>query len=1045
MTTHAALAGINRRHRLNPIAWLTIVTQVAFPLAVAFTPSMAGAGSETLTRGGAVSPTTTYTLGPLETPASVAARYGMSVDELKKLNQFRTFARGFDNLRQGDEIDVPRAPLSMADRAATLSAPVRENGTEARVAGLAQQTGSFLANEPHRDGAASLARGMATGAATSAVNDWLGQFGTARVTLNTDKNLSLKGSQLDLLLPWYDTQDHLLFTQHSIHRTDDRNQLNTGAGWRHFTPADMTGVNLFLDHDLTRYHSRAGVGIEYWRDNLKLGGNAYVGLTGWRSAPELDHDYEARPANGWDVRAEGYLPAYPQLGAKLMYEQYYGDEVALFGKDKRQKDPQAFTAGVSYTPFPLLSLSAEQRQGAQGENDTRFGVSLTWQPGVSLSKQMDPSAVAARRSLAGSRHDLVERNNNIVLEYRKKELIRLSLHDPVTGRPGEQRALVASLQTTHSLKQLDVDAGALVLAGGNVQVNGGQVTATLPTYRYTPTPGIDNSYRVAVTASDVRGNTSNRELTTVVVQAPQVDPASSAVTAEPTTLLADGSSTSQLTYTAKDNGGNAILALPVTLRLGGDAGESVTVSGVRDNGDGSYSATLTSGTQPGTVTVMPQVNGQDMARTAVSLTLTSQSTDPAHSAIALTAVTARNTAVTARNTAVFRSGDTVQVTVTLKDEQDNPVSGLAAMLTATSVTVPGMSPESGQWQDHSDGTYTATYIATTVGEGQQALLQLSGWQTSVVSDAFTITVGDLAPANSGVSVSPDSIVANGSDSTTVTFSAKDAHDNPVSGLTGLTLTVADVDDTRFVGFADEGNGTYTGTLTGGTTAGGTATLMPQWNGVDAAQRAATLTMTEAPVAITGAQVKGTTDGHVFAADSGFPQTAFSGATFQLQFNGATPAAGAYTFTSNASWVTVTDRGEVAFTDNGVTGSQVTITAAPVVGGDNLTYSFVLDQWITFGATAVSQVDAIAYCAAEGGTLATVDEVNMVVGSVPTNKLFGTWHPNGGIPQTHYWAGPYQGPYNAKYFTSNGNPGVHLPWVVAPMADASLFRVPLCVH
>ncbi len=125
----------------------------------------------------------------------------------------------------------------------------------------------------------------------------------------------------------------------------------------------MTGVNLFFDHDLTRYHSRLGLGGEYWRDYLKLGANGYLRLTGWRDAPELDNDYEARPANGWDVRAEGYLPAYPQLGAKLMYEQYYGDEVALFGRDHRQKDPHAFTAGLSYTPVPLVSLSAEQRQG----------------------------------------------------------------------------------------------------------------------------------------------------------------------------------------------------------------------------------------------------------------------------------------------------------------------------------------------------------------------------------------------------------------------------------------------------------------------------------------------------------------------------------------------------------------------------------------------------------------------------------------------------------------------------------------------------------
>lgn len=37
-----------------------------------------------------------------------------------------------------------------------------------------------------------------------------------------------------------------------------------------------------------------------------------------------------------------------------------------------------------------------------------------------MQKQLDPNEVAARRSLAGSRYELVDRNNNIVLEYRKK-------------------------------------------------------------------------------------------------------------------------------------------------------------------------------------------------------------------------------------------------------------------------------------------------------------------------------------------------------------------------------------------------------------------------------------------------------------------------------------------------------------------------------------------------------------------------------------------------------------------------------------------------
>ncbi|STJ31338.1 invasin [Escherichia coli] len=79
---------------------------------------------------------------------------------------------------------------------------------------------------------------------------------------------------------------------------------------------------------------------------------------------------------------------------------------------------------------------------------------LTWQPSSSIQKQLNPDEVAGRRSLAGSRYDLIDRNNNIVLEYRKKELIRLSLLDPVKGKSGEIKPLVSSLQTNMPLKAI---------------------------------------------------------------------------------------------------------------------------------------------------------------------------------------------------------------------------------------------------------------------------------------------------------------------------------------------------------------------------------------------------------------------------------------------------------------------------------------------------------------------------------------------------------------------------------------------------------------
>lgn len=112
-----------------------------------------------------------------------------------------------------------------------------------------------------------------------------------------------------MLYPIYDTPTNMLFTQGAIHRTDDRTQSNIGFGWRHFSGNDwMAGVNTFIDHDLSRSHTRIGVGAEYWRDYLKLSANGYIRASGWKKSPDIE-DYQERPANGWDIRAEGYLPA----------------------------------------------------------------------------------------------------------------------------------------------------------------------------------------------------------------------------------------------------------------------------------------------------------------------------------------------------------------------------------------------------------------------------------------------------------------------------------------------------------------------------------------------------------------------------------------------------------------------------------------------------------------------------------------------------------------------------------------------------------------
>lgn len=696
---------------------------------------------------------------------SVAERFGISVAELRKLNQFRTFARGFDNVRQGDELDVP---AQVSENNLTPPPGNSSGNLEQQIASTSQQIGSLLAEDMNSEQAANMARGWASSQASGAMTDWLSRFGTARITLGVDEDFSLKNSQFDFLHPWYETPDNLFFSQHTLHRTDERTQINNGLGWRHFTPTWMSGINFFFDHDLSRYHSRAGIGAEYWRDYLKLSSNGYLRLTNWRSAPELDNDYEARPANGWDVRAEGWLPAWPYLGGKLIYEQYYGDEVALFDKDDRQSNPHAITAGLNYTPFPLMTFSAEQRQGKQGENDTRFAVDFTWQPGSAMQKQLDPNEVAARRSLAGSRYDLVDRNNNIVLEYRKKELVRLTLTDPVTGKSGEVKSLVSSLQTKYALKGYNVEATALEAAGGKVVTTGKDILVTLPGYRFTSTPETDNTWPIEVTAEDVKGNLSNREQSMVVVQAPTLSQKDSSVSLSTQTLNADSHSTATLTFIAHDAAGNPVVGLVLSTRHEGV--QDITLSEWKDNGDGSYTQILTTGAMSGTLTLMPQLNGVDAAKAPAVVNIISISSSRTHSSIKI-------------DKDRYLSGNPIEVTVELRDENDKPVKEQKQQLN-NAVSIDNVKPGvTTDWKETADGVYKATYTAYTRGSGLTAKLLMQNWNEDLHTAGFIIDANPQSAKIATLSASNNGVLANENAANTVSVNVADEGSNPINDHT----------------------------------------------------------------------------------------------------------------------------------------------------------------------------------------------------------------------------------------------------------------------
>ncbi len=76
---------------------------------------------------------------------------------------------------------------------------------------------------------------------------------------------------------------------------------------------------------------------------------------------------------------------------------------------------------MKYQPVPLIAVGTDFKAGTGDNTDTTVNATLNYQFGVPLKDQLDPDKVSAAHSLMGSRHDFVERNNFIVLEYKEKD------------------------------------------------------------------------------------------------------------------------------------------------------------------------------------------------------------------------------------------------------------------------------------------------------------------------------------------------------------------------------------------------------------------------------------------------------------------------------------------------------------------------------------------------------------------------------------------------------------------------------------------------
>ncbi|MDF7659352.1 inverse autotransporter beta domain-containing protein [Erwiniaceae bacterium L1_54_6] len=764
-------------------------------------------------------------LKPGENIQDIARSNKVSIDHLWEINSF-----AFSD----------KATFLAATAGQTVWLPVKKSTAQPQVP-QTKQPESVRQVEPQAGGKANprnmdarqFGQNQLSSLAGQQAEEWLSSFGgSARISISSDKDFSDYNYSGDVLVPLWDSHKNiLLFTQLGARRVDDRNTGNIGLGVRYFADGWMMGNNVFFDNDFSGNNRRAGIGAELWTEALRLAANGYYGLNGWHQS-KLMADYDERPANGWDIELSSWLPLYPQLGGKVKYEQYYGDNVALISRNNLQKDPSAVTVGLNWTPVPLVSVEAAQRNSMQSGKDTTVGLNLNWNFGRSLGWHLSSAAVAEQRSLAGSRYELVSRNNQIVMDYREQTVITFSLASAIQGVEGSSQPLGVSIWAKHGLGKIVWDDALLVAAGGKILGQGANSVLVLPAWQ----EGTDNHYTLSAVAYDTKGKASQRAQVQITVEkAEQIQPEEPTEPEQPVQpeepgqpeqpdaaktvfnldiheLAADNTGHAQAIIELKDKEGQPVSGQAANLRLEAQLqnallrnGSGVTVGEIKEEGtSGRYLVDLTAGAESGVVTLVlyhgANVLGQQQ------LTLTAVEEEVPAVVPAKIELGSENPVVTAGNTMTF--------TAMVTDNEGKPFKDVVVKFTDEDGNVINAANEG---KTDENGRVTASKSVEKAGS-----YTVTSHIDDLASNAVTVTVNaDLATATIKDYRANQGTFKPGQPGSTsdATFDVTliDKFGNPLANLSGLSFKELNGYDGRQIELVSDGKTNQNGVLAGSAT------------------------------------------------------------------------------------------------------------------------------------------------------------------------------------------------------------------------------------
>jgi len=269
----------------------------------------------------------------------------------------------------------------------------------------------------------------------------------------------------------------------------------------------------------------------------------------------------------------------------------------------------------------------------------------------------------------------------------------------------------------------------------------------------------NNDYKIVITATDYAGNTQTDDTTTVTLRNLNIT-----LQSDKTALAPDGQSSASLTATVTDASGAGLEGETVTIAFAEGSEQIGQLGNVQEVGGGVYQCTYTS----------PQLNVEDTPKTVSfiatvnGVTVPDVTSDP----ISITLRFITMTVEVQPDTLVADGQSTATVTVTLLDENNQPIAGETVQFTATDGAI---SPD--ETTTDENGTCIATYTAGTHA-GVVTITATAPNKGVSETAQVTLTPGPVDPDRSTLEVTPDEVSAD--DPTfTVTVTALDANDNPI--------------------------------------------------------------------------------------------------------------------------------------------------------------------------------------------------------------------------------------------------------------------------